>query len=169
MDDQILIENQVTKLEMEITKIKRKVNKSINRLSTIKALMSQSGKVRRTLPAKPSKATTMEIEDIMRIKGYVLQKKARNMKTTSMRSTLPELGLRPNLTAEWLLEEGYLMFAPRVGTDGDNRKVPTAKGKTYFTAEHTNGLYINGLGCSLLSRLREQGVIPAYCHTAVRQ
>ncbi len=163
MDDQILMENHVTKLEMEITKIKRKVNKSINRLSTIKALMSQSSKVRRTLPAKPPKATTMLI------KGYVIQKKARNMKTTSMRSTLPELGLRPNLTAEWLLEEGYLMFAPRIGTDGDNRKIPTAKGKTYFTAEHTNGLYINGLGCSLLSRLREEGVIPSYCHTTVRQ
>ena len=162
MDDQILMEKQVTKLEMEIVKIKRKVDKSINRLSTIKALI-HSSKVRRTLPAKPPKATTMLI------KGYVIQKKARNMKTTSMRSTLPELGLRPNLTAEWLLEEGYLMFAPRIGTDGDNRKIPTAKGKTYFTAEHTNGLYINGLGCSLLSRLREEGVIPSYCHTAVRQ
>ena len=162
MDDQILMEKQVTKLEMEIVKIKRKVDKSINRLSTIKALIHLS-KVRRTLPAKPPKATTMLV------KGYVIQKKARNMKTTSMRSTLPELGLRPNLTAEWLLEEGYLMFAPRVGTDGDNRKIPTAKGKTYFTAEHTNGLYINGLGCSLLSRLREQGVIPTYCHTTVRQ
>ena len=162
MDDQILMEKQVTKLEMEIVKIKRKVDKSINRLSTIKALI-HSSKVRRTLPAKPPKATTMLV------KGYVIQKKARNMKTTSMRSTLPELGLRPNLTAEWLLEEGYLMFAPRVGTDGDNRKVPTAKGKIYFTAEHTNGLYINGLGCSLLSRLREEGVIPSYCHTAVRQ
>ena len=161
MDDQILMENHVTKLEMEITKIKRKVNKSINRLSTIKALMSQSSKVRRTLTAKPKAKPKVNI--------YMTQKKARNMKTTSMRSTLPELGLRPNLTAEWLLEEGYLMFAPRVGTDGDNRKVPTAKGKTYFTAEHTNGLYINGLGCSLLSRLREQGVIPTYCHTTVRQ
>ena len=161
MDDQILMENHVTKLEMEITKIKRKVNKSINRLSTIKALMSQSSKVRRTLPAKPKAKPEVNV--------YMTQKKARNMKTTSMRSTLPELGLRPNLTAEWLLEEGYLMFAPRVGTDGDNRKVPTAKGKTYFTAEHTNGLYINGLGCSLLSRLREQGVIPTYCHTTVRQ
>ena len=162
MDDQILMEKQVTKLEMEIVKIKRKVDKSINRLSTIKALI-HSSKVRRTLPAKPPKATTMLV------KGYVIQKKARNMKTTSMRSTLPELGLRPNLTAEWLLEEGYLMFAPRIGTDGDNRKIPTTKGKTYFTAEHTNGLYINGLGCSLLSRLREEGVIPSYCHTAVRQ
>lgn len=162
MDDQILMENHVTKLEMEITKIKRKVNKSINRLSTIKALMSQSSKVRRTLPAKPPK-TKPEINTCM------CQRKRKNMKTTSMRSTLPELGLRPNLTAEWLLEEGYLMFAPRLGTDGDNRKVPTAKGKTYFTAEHTNGLYINGLGCSLLSRLREEGVIPSYCHTTVRQ
>ena len=161
MDDQILMENQVTKLETEITKIKRKVNKSINRLSTIKALI-HSSKVHRTLPAKPPKAKS-------EVNIYMYQRKRRNMKTTSMRSTLPELGLRPNLTAEWLLEEGYLMFAPRVGTDGDNRKVPTAKGKTYFTAEHTNGLYINGLGCSLLSRLREQGVIPAYCHTAVRQ
>ena len=162
MDDQILIEEQVTKLEMEIVKIKRKVDKSINRLSTIKALI-HSSKVRRTLPAKPPKATTMLV------KGYVIQKKARNMKTTSMRSTLPELGLRPNLTAEWLLEEGYLMLAPRLGTDGDNRKIPTAKGKSYFTAEHTNGLYINGLGCSLLSRLREEGVIHSYCHTTVRQ
>ena len=161
MDDQILMENQVTKLEMEITKIKRKVDKSINRLSTIKALV-HSSKVRRTLPAKPPKAKP-EVNICM------YQRKRRNMKTTSMRSTLPELGLRPNLTAEWLLEEGYLMFAPRIGTDGDNRKVPTAKGKTYFTAEHTNGLYINGLGCSLLSRLREQGVIPTYCHTTVRQ
>ena len=161
MDDQILMENHVTKLEMEITKIKRKVNKSINRLSTIKALMSQSSKVRRTLPAKLKAKPEVNV--------YMTQKKARNMKTTSMRSTLPELGLRPNLTAEWLLEEGYLMFAPRLGTDGDNRKVPTAKGKTYFTAEHTNGLYINGLGCSLLSRLREEGVIPTYCHTTVRQ
>ena len=105
----------------------------------------------------------------MLVKGYVIQKKARNMKTTSMRSTLPELGLRPNLTAEWLLEEGYLMFAPRIGTDGDNRKVPTPVGEAYFTAEHTNGLYINGLGCSLLSLLREEGVIPSYCHTTVRQ
>ena len=157
MDDQILMENHVTKLEMEITKIKRKVNKSINRLSTIKALMSQSSKVHRTPTAKP------------KVNTYMTQKKARNMKTTSLRSTLPELGLRPNLTAEWLLEEGYLMFAPRIGTDGDNRKIPTAKGKTYFTAEHTNGLYINGRGCSLLSRLREEGVIPSYCHTAVRQ
>ncbi len=161
MDDQILMENQVTKLEMEITKIKRKVNKSINRLSTIKALMSQSSKVRRTLTTKLKAKPEVNI--------CMYQRKRRNMKTTSMRSTLPELGLRPNLTAEWLLEEGYLMFAPRVGTDGDNRKVPTAKGKTYFTAEHTNGLYINGLGCSLLSRLREQGVIPTYCHTTVRQ
>ena len=161
MDDQILMENHVTKLEMEITKIKRKVNKSINRLSTIKALMSQSSKVHRTPPAK--------LKAKPEVNAYMIQKKARNMKTTSMRSTLPELGLRPNLTAEWLLEEGYLMFAPKVGTDGDNRKVPTAKGKTYFTAEHTNGLYINGLGCSLLSRLREQGVIPTYCHTTVRQ
>lgn len=161
MDDQILMENQVTKLEMEITKIKRKVNKPINRLSTIKALMSQSSKVRRTLTTKLKAKPEVNI--------CMYQRKRRNMKTTSMRSTLPELGLRPNLTAEWLLEEGYLMFAPRVGTDGDNRKVPTAKGKTYFTAEHTNGLYINGLGCSLLSRLREQGVIPTYCHTTVRQ
>ncbi len=161
MDDQILMENQVTKLEIEITKIKRKVNKSINRLSTIKALMSQSSKVRRTLTTKLKAKPEVNI--------CMYQRKRRNMKTTSMRSTLPELGLRPNLTAEWLLEEGYLMFAPRVGTDGDNRKVPTAKGKTYFTAEHTNGLYINGLGCSLLSRLREQGVIPTYCHTTVRQ
>ena len=161
MDDQILMENHVTKLEMEITKIKRKVNKSINRLSTIKALMSQSSKVRRTLTTKLKAKPEVNI--------CMYQRKRRNMKTTSMRSTLPELGLRPNLTAEWLLEEGYLMFAPRVGTDGDNRKVPTAKGKTYFTAEHTNGLYINGLGCSLLSRLREQGVIPTYCHTNVRQ
>ena len=156
MNAHILMEDQVTKLEMEITKIKRKVNKSINRLSTIKALV-HSSKVHRTPTAKP------------KVNTYMTQKKARNMKTTSMRSTLPELGLRPNLTAEWLLEEGYLMFAPRLGTDGDNRKVPTAKGKTYFTAEHTNGLYINGLGCSLLSRLREQGVIPTYCHTTVRQ
>ena len=161
MDDQILMENQVTKLEIEITKIKRKVNKSINRLSTIKALMSQSSKVRRTLTTKLKAKPEVNI--------CMYQRKRRNMKTTSMRSTLPELGLRPNLTAEWLLKEGYLMFAPRVGTDGDNRKVPTAKGKTYFTAEHTNGLYINGLGCSLLSRLREQGVIPTYCHTTVRQ
>ena len=162
MDDQILIEEQVTKLEMEIVKIKRKVDKSINRLSTIKALV-HSSKVRKILAAKPPKAKP-------EINIYMTQRKiARNMKTTSMRSTLPELGLRPNLTAEWLLEEGYLMFAPRVGTDGDNRKIPTAKGKTYFTAEHTNGLYINGLGCSLLSRLREEGVIPSYCHTAVRQ
>ena len=161
MDDQILMENHVTKLEMEITKIKRKVNKSINRLSTIKALMSQSSKVRRTLTTKLKAKPEVNI--------CMYQRKRRNMKTTSMRSTLPELGLRPNLTAEWLLEEGYLMFAPRVGTDGDNRKIPTAKGKTYFTAEHTNGLYINGLGCSLLSRLREQGVIPTYCHTTVRQ
>lgn len=160
MDDQILMENHVTKLEMEITKIKRKVNKSINRLSTIKALI-HSSKVRRTLPAKLKAKPEVNV--------YMTQKKARNMKTTSMRSTLPELGLRPNLTAEWLLEEGYLMFAPRIGTDGDNRKIPTTKGKTYFTAEHTNGLYINGLGCSLLSRLREEGVIPSYCHTAVRQ
>lgn len=155
------MDDQVTKLEMEITKIKRKVNKSINRLSTIKALMSQSSKVRRTLTTKLKAKPEVNI--------CMYQRKRRNMKTTSMRSTLPELGLRPNLTAEWLLEEGYLMFAPRVGTDGDNRKVPTAKGKTYFTAEHTNGLYINGLGCSLLSRLREQGVIPTYCHTTVRQ
>ena len=162
MDDQILMENHVTKLEMEITKIKRKVNKSINRLSTIKALMSQSSKVRRTIPAKPPNAKP-EVNICM------YQRKRRNMKTTSMRSTLPELGLRPNLTAEWLLEEGYLMFAPRVGTDGDNRKVPTVKGRPYFTAEHTNGLYINGLGCGFLSRLREEGVIPSYCHTAVRQ
>ena len=161
MDDQILMEKQVTKLEMEIVKIKRKVDKSINRLSTIKALI-HSSKVRRTLPAKPPKAKP-EVNICM------YQRKKRNMKTTSMRSTLPELGLRPNLTAEWLLEEGYLMFAPRIGTDGDNRKIPTAKGKTYFTAEHTNGLYINGLGCSLLSRLREEGVIPSYCHTTVRQ
>lgn len=160
MDDQILMENHVTKLEMEITKIKRRVNKSINRLSTIKALIHSSS-VRRTLPVKPK--TKPEINTCM------YQRKRRNMKTTSMRSTLPELGLRPNLTAEWLLEEGYLMFAPRTGTDGDNRKIPTAKGKTYFTAEHTNGLYINGLGCSLLSRLREEGVIPSYCHTTVRQ
>ena len=161
MDDQILMENHVTKLEMEITKIKRKVNKSINRLSTIKALI-HSSKVRKILAAKPPK-TKPEINTCM------YQRKRRNMKTTFMRSTLPELGLRPNLTAEWLLEEGYLMFAPRIGTDGDNRKIPTAKGKTYFTAEHTNGLYINGLGCSLLSRLREEGVIPSYCHTTVRQ
>ena len=161
MDDQILIEKHVTKLEMEITKIKRKVNKSINRLSTIKALMSQSSKVRRTLTTKLKAKPEVNI--------CMYQRKRRNMKTTSMRSTLPELGLRPNLTAEWLLEEGYLMFAPRIGTDGDNRKIPTTKGKTYFTAEHTNGLYINGLGCSLLSRLREQGVIPTYCHTTVRQ
>ena len=161
MDDKILMENQVTKLEMEIMKIKRKVNKSINRLSTIKALI-HSSKVRKILAAKPPK-TKPEINTCM------YQRKRRNMKTTSMRSTLPELGLRPNLTAEWLLEEGYLMFAPRIGTDGDNRKIPTAKGKTYFTAEHTNGLYINGLGCSLLSRLREEGVIPSYCHTTVRQ
>ena len=161
MDDQILMENQVTKLEIEITKIKRKVNKSINRLSTIKALMSQSSKVRRTLTTKLKAKPEVNI--------CMYQRKRRNMKTTSMRSTLPELGLRPNLTAEWLLEEGYLMFAPRIGTDGDNRKIPTTKGKTYFTAEHTNGLYINGLGCSLLSRLREEGVIPSYCHTTVRQ
>ena len=161
MDDKILMENQVTKLEMEIVKIKRKINKSINRLSTIKALV-HSSKVHRTPTAKPPK-TKPEINTCM------YQRKRRNMKTTSMRSTLPELGLRPNLTAEWLLEEGYLMFAPRIGTDGDNRKIPTAKGKTYFTAEHTNGLYINGLGCSLLSRLREEGVIPSYCHTTVRQ
>ena len=161
MDDQILMEKQVTKLEMEIVKIKRKVDKSINRLSTIKALI-HSSKVRKILAAKPPK-TKPEINTCM------YQRKRRNMKTTSMRSTLPELGLRPNLTAEWLLEEGYLMFAPRIGTDGDNRKIPTAKGKTYFTAEHTNGLYINGLGCSLLSRLREEGVIPSYCHTTVRQ
>ena len=161
MDDQILMENHVIKLEMEITKIKRKVNKSINRLSTIKALMSQSSKVRRTLTTKLKAKPEVNI--------CMYQRKRRNMKTTSMRSTLPELGLRPNLTAEWLLEEGYLMFAPRIGTDGDNRKIPTTKGKTYFTAEHTNGLYINGLGCSLLSRLREQGVIPTYCHTTVRQ
>lgn len=160
MDNQILIEKQVTKLEMEIVEIKRKVDKSINRLSTIKALI-HSSKVRRTLPAKPK--AKIEVINLM------YQRKRRNMKTTSMRSTLPELGLRPNLTAEWLLEEGYLMFAPRTGTDGDNRKIPTAKGKTYFTAEHTNGLYINSLGCSLLSRLREQRVIPQYCHTAVRQ
>ena len=160
MDDQILMENQVTKLEMEIMKIKRKVNNSINRLSTIKALI-HSSKVRGTLPAKPKAKPEVNI--------YMTQKKARNMKTTSMRSTLPELGLRPNLTAEWLLEEGYLMFAPRVGTDDDTRKVPTIKGRRYFTAEHTNGLYINGLGCSLLSRLREEGVIPSYCHTTVRQ
>ena len=160
MDDQILMENQVTKLEMEITKIKRKVNKSINRLSTIKALI-HSSKVRRTLPAKPKAKPEVNV--------YMTQKKARNMKTTSMRSTLPELGLRPNLTAEWLLEEGYLMFAPRIGTDGDNRKVPTVKGSPYFHAEHTNGLYINGIGCSLLSRLKDKGVIPSYCHTAVRQ
>ena len=162
MDDQILMENQVTKLEMEITKIKRKVNKSINRLSTIKALMFQSSKVRRTLPAKPPKAKP-------EVKVYTTQKKAMNLKTTSMRSTLPELGLRPYLTAEWLLEEGYLMFAPRTGTDGINRKVPTVKGSPYFHAEHTNGLYINGRGCSLLSRLRDKGVIPSYCHTLVRQ
>ena len=161
MDDQILMENQVTKLEMEIVKIKRKINKSINILSTIKALV-HSSKVHRTPTAKPPK-TKPEINTCM------YQRKRRNMKTTSMRSTLPELGLRPNLTAEWLLEEGYLMFAPRTGTDGNNRKIPTAKGKTYFTAEHTNGLYINGLGCSLLSRLREEGVIPSYCHTTVRQ
>ena len=154
------MEKQVTKLEMEIVKIKRKVDKSINRLSTIKALI-HSSKVRRTLPAKPKAKPEVNI--------YMTQKKARNMKTTSMRSTLPELGLRPNLTAEWLLEEGYLMFAPRIGTDGDNRKVPTAKGKTYFTAEHTNGLYINDLGCRLLSQLKEEGVIPSYCHTTVRQ
>lgn len=160
MNDQIFMENHVTKLEMEITKIKRKVNKSINRLSAVKALV-QSSKVHRTPTAKPKAKP--------KVNTYMTQKKARNMKTTSMRSTLPELGLRPNLTAEWLLEEGYLMFAPRVGTDGDNRKVPTVKGKTYFTAEHTNGLYINGLGCSLLSRLKEEGVIPSYCHTAVRQ
>ena len=161
MDDQILMENHVTKLEMEITKIKRKVNKSINRLSTIKALV-HSSKVHRTPTAKPPK-TKPEINTCM------YQRKRRNMKTTSMRSTLPELGLRPNLTAEWLLEEGYLMFAPRIGTDGDNRKVPTPVGEAYFTAEHTNGLYINGLGCSLLSLLREEGVIPSYCHTTVRQ
>ena len=161
MDDQILIENQVTKLEMEITKIKRKVNKSINRLSTIKALI-HSSKVRRTLPAKPPKAKP-------EVKVYITQKKAMNLKTTSMRSTLPELGLRPYLTAAWLLEEGFLMFAPRIGTDGINRKVPTVKGSPYFHAEHTNGLYINGLGCGLLSRLRDKGVIPSYCHTTVRQ
>ena len=160
MDDKILMENQVTKLEMEIMKIKRKVNKSINRLSTIKALIHLS-KVHRTPTAKPKAKP--------KVNTYMTQKKARNMKTTSMRSTLPELGLRPNLTAEWLLEEGYLMFAPRIGTDGDNRKVPTPVGEAYFTAEHTNGLYINGLGCSLLSLLREEGVIPSYCHTTVRQ
>ena len=156
MNDQIFMENQITELVLEMIKIKRKINKSLNRLSAVKALV-QSSKVHRTPTAKP------------KVNTYMTQKKARNMKTTSMRSTLPELGLRPNLTAEWLLEEGYLMFAPRLGTDGDNRKVPTAKGKTYFTAEHTNGLYINGLGCSLLSRLREQGIIPTYCHTTVRQ
>lgn len=162
MDDQILMENHVTKLEIEITKIKRKVNKSLNMLSTIKALV-YSSKVRRTLPAKLPKAKP-EVNICMS-----QRKVTRNMKTTSMRSTLPELGLRPYLTAEWLLEEGYLMFAPRTGTDGVNRKVPTIKGSPYFHAEHTNGLYINGLGCSLLSRLREEGVIPSYCHTAVRQ
>ena len=160
MDDKILMENQVTKLEMEIVKIKRKINKYINRLSTIKALV-HSSKVHRTPTAKPKAKP--------KVNTYMTQKKARNMKTTSMRSTLPELGLRPNLTAEWLLEEGYLMFAPRIGTDGNNRKVPTPVGETYFTAEHTNGLYINGLGCSLLSLLREEGVIPSYCHTTVRQ
>ena len=160
MNDQIFIENQITELVLEMIKIKRKINKSLNRLSAVKALV-QPSKVHRTPTAKPKAKP--------KVNTYMTQKKARNMKTTSMRSTLPELGLRPNLTAEWLLEEGYLMFAPRLGTDGDNRKVPTAKGKTYFTAEHTNGLYINGLGCSLLSRLREQGVIPTYCHTTVRQ
>ena len=160
MNDQIFMENQITELVLEMIKIKRKINKSLNRLSAVKTLV-QPSKVHRTPTAKPKAKP--------KVNTYMTQKKARNMKTTSMRSTLPELGLRPNLTAEWLLEEGYLMFAPRVGTDGDNRKVPTVKGKTYFTAEHTNGLYINGLGCSLLSRLREQGVIPTYCHTAVRQ
>ena len=160
MDDQILMEKQVTKLEMEIVKIKRKVNKSINRLSTIKALI-HSSKVRRTLPTKPKAKPEVNI--------CMYQRKRRNMKTTSMRSTLPELGLRPNLTAEWLLEEGYLMFAPRTGTDGVNRKVPTVKGSPYFHAEHTNGLYINGLGCGFLSRLRDKGIIPSYCHTTVRQ
>ena len=160
MNDQIFMENQITELVLEMIKIKRKINKFLNRLSAVKALV-QPSKVHRTPTAKPKAKPE--------VNAYMTQKKARNMKTTSMRSTLPELGLRPNLTAEWLLEEGYLMFAPRVGTDGDNRKVPTAKGKTYFTAEHTNGLYINGLGCSLLSRLREEGVIPSYCHTAVRQ
>ena len=105
MDDQILMEKQVTKLEMEIVKIKRKVDKSINRLSTIKALV-HSSKVHKILAAKPPKAKP-------EINIYMTQRKiTRNMKTTSMRSTLPELGLRPNLTAEWLLEEGYLMFAP---------------------------------------------------------
>ena len=161
MDDQILMENQVIELVIEMIKIKRKIDKSLNRLSAVKALV-QPSKVHRTPTAKPLKAKP-EVNICM------YQRKRRNMKTTSMRSTLPELGLRPNLTAEWLLEEGYLMFAPRTGTDGDNRKVPTAKGKTYFTAEHTNGLYINGLGCSLLSRLREERVIPSYCHTTVRQ
>ena len=160
MDDQILMENQVIELVIEMIKIKRKINKTINRLSAVKAPV-HSSKVHRTPPAK--------LKAKPEVNAYMIQKKARNMKTTSMRSTLPELGLRPNLTAEWLLEEGYLMFAPRIGTDGDNRKIPTAKGKTYFTAEHTNGLYINGLGCSLLSRLREEGVIPSYCHTTVRQ
>ena len=160
MNDQIFMENQITELVLEMIKIKRKINKSLNRLSAVKVLV-QPSKVHRTPTAKPKAKPKVNV--------YMTQKKARNMKTTSMRSTLPELGLRPNLTAEWLLEEGYLMFAPKVGTDGDNRKVPTAKGKTYFTAEHTNGLYINGLGCSLLSRLREQGVIPTYCHTTVRQ
>ena len=161
MDDQILMENQVTKLEMEITEIKRKVNKSINRLSTIKTLIHSSN-VRRTLPTKPKAEPEVNIHMPKR-------RVIRNMETTSMRNTLPKLGLRPTLTAEWLLEEGYLMLAPRVGTDGDNRKVPTVKGRPYFTAEHTNGLYINGLGCNLLSRLKEHGVIPTYCHTTVRQ
>ena len=160
MDDQILMENQITELVLEMIKIKRKINKSLNRLSAVKALV-QPSKVHRTPTAKPKAKPKVNV--------YMTQKKARNMKTTSMRSTLPELGLRPNLTAEWLLEEGYLMFAPRIGTDGDNRKVPTPLGETYFTAEHTNGLYITGLGCSLLSRLREEGVIPSYCHTTVRQ
>ena len=160
MNDQIFMENQITELVLEMIKIKRKINKSLNRLSAVKALV-QPSKVHRTPTAKPKAKPKVNV--------YMTQKKARNMKTTSMRSTLPELGLRPNLTAEWLLEEGYLMFAPRIGTDGDNRKVPTAKGKTYFTAEHTNGLYINDLGCNLLSHLREQGIIPTYCHTTVRQ
>lgn len=95
------------------------------------------------------------------INKITLTKISRNMETTSVTYMLKKMGFRSKKTTEFMKTEGYLKNERWY--DGSFRKIPTEKGKPFFKAEHTGGLYIKQDGIVLLNQLKIKGIIPEDC------
>ena len=98
--------------------------------------------------------------------GYPKNRAERNMETASVTNMLPQLGLRPFKTTDWLVDLGILKRV-KIEGEGYHRvrtiKVPTKTGEKLFYNNHNNALYITSEGWDFLEEHLFQNLIPADC------